>query len=115
MNVIARPRPKAITIGQKEKYNAAKLAERQRDHALYIAFAPADDPKIAVGVIVENAGFGAGSAAPIARRIIDYWLLGDYPSEADMAAMQRGQATAPIGTPRRAQDIAVQPVTEPAQ
>ena len=105
----------AITIGQKEKYNAAKLAERQRDHALYIAFAPADDPKIAVGVIVENAGFGAGSAAPIARRIIDYWLLGDYPSEADMAAMQRGQATAPIGTPRRAQDIAVQPVTEPAQ
>ncbi|MFG5779281.1 penicillin-binding protein 2 [Comamonas sp. J-3] len=105
----------AITIGQKEKYNASKLAERQRDHALYIAFAPADDPKIAVGVIVENAGFGAGSAAPIARRIIDYWLLGDYPSEADMAAMQRGQATAPIGTPRRVQDIPMQPLNEPPQ
>ena len=102
----------AISIGQKEKYNAAKLAERQRDHALYVAFAPADDPKIAVGVIVENAGFGAGSAAPIARRIIDYWLLGDYPSEADMAAMQRGQATAPIGTPRRADEIKVQPTVE---
>ncbi len=99
----------AITIGQKEKYNAARLAERQRDHALYVAFAPAEDPKIAVAVIVENAGFGAGSAAPIARRIIDYWLLGDYPSEADMAAMQRGQATAPIGTPRRAEDIRVTP------
>ena len=105
----------AITIGQKERYNASRLAERQRDHALYVAFAPADDPKIAVGVIVENAGFGAGSAAPIARRIIDYWLLGDYPSEADMAAMQRGQATAPIGTPRRAQDIPVQVAAEPPQ
>ena len=97
----------AITIGQKEKYNASRLAERQRDHALYIAFAPADNPKIAVGVIVENAGFGAGSAAPIARRIIDYWLLGDYPSEADMAAMQRGQATAPIGMPRRVEEVAL--------
>ena len=95
----------AITVGQKEKYNAARLAERQRDHSLYIAFAPADDPKIAVGVIVENAGFGAAAAAPIARRIIDYWLLGDYPSEADMAAMRRGKALAPIGLPRRAEDV----------
>ncbi|GAB2487395.1 penicillin-binding protein 2 [Comamonas humi] len=95
----------AISIGQNERYNAARLAERQRDHALYEAFAPAQDPQIAVGVIVENAGFGAASAAPIARRIIDYWLLGDYPSEADMAAMQRGQASAPIGTPRRADEV----------
>ena len=71
-----------------------------------------DDPKIAVGVIVENAGFGAGAAAPIARRIIDYWLLGDYPSEADIAAVQRGQASAPIGTPRRAEDVVLNPVEE---
>jgi penicillin-binding protein 2 len=105
----------AITIGQKDRYNASRLAERQRDHALYIAFAPADDPKIAVGVIVENAGFGAGSAAPIARRIIDYWLLGEYPSEADMAAMQRGQATSPIGTPRRVQEVPMQALIEPSQ
>ena len=95
----------AISIGQNEKYNAARLAERQRDHALYEAFAPVQDPQIAVGVIVENAGFGAATAAPIARRIIDYWLQGDYPSEADMAAMQRGQANAPIGMPRRADDV----------
>ncbi|CAM4206186.1 penicillin-binding protein 2 [Comamonas aquatilis] len=99
----------AVSVGQKEKYNAARLAERQRDHALYIAFAPADDPKIAVAVIVENAGFGAASAAPIARRIIDYWLMGDYPSEADMAAMRVGKAGPPIGTPRRASDISVLP------
>ena len=105
----------AISIGQKEKYNAARLAERQRDHALYIAFAPADDPKIAVGVIVENAGFGAGSAAPIARRIMDYWLLGEYPSEADMAAMQRGEGRAPMGTPRRVEDIQLKPAAEPGQ
>lgn len=99
----------AITVGQKEKYNAARLAERQRDHALYIAFAPAEDPKIAVGVIVENAGFGAATAAPIARRIIDYWLLGEYPSEADMAAMRKGQAQSPIGTPRRVEEVAIEP------
>ncbi|MEG0555441.1 MAG: penicillin-binding protein 2 [Comamonas sp.] len=99
----------AVSVGQKEKYNAARLAERQRDHALYIAFAPADDPKIAVAVIVENAGFGAASAAPIARRIIDYWLMGDYPSEADMAAMRVGKAGPPIGTPRRVSDISVLP------
>ncbi|MEX8192727.1 penicillin-binding protein 2 [Comamonas guangdongensis] len=95
----------AISVGQKEKYNAARLAEYQRDHSLYIAYAPAEDPKIAVGVIVENAGFGAAAAAPMARRIIDYWLLGNYPSEADMAAMRVGKAAAPIGTPRRAEDV----------
>ena len=102
----------AITIGQKEKYNASRLAERQRDHALYVAFAPADNPQIAVGVIVENAGFGAGSAAPIARRIIDYWLAGDYPSEADMAAVQRGQAGPPLGPPRKVVDVPLQSTAE---
>lgn len=90
----------AVTIGQKEKYNAAKLEEHQRDHALYIAFAPADDPKIAVAAIVENAGFGAASAAPITRRVFDYWLMNQYPSEEDLAAVRKGQAAAPIGKPR---------------
>ena len=98
----------AVSIGQKEKYNAARLAEYQRDHSLYISYAPAEDPKIAVAVIVENAGFGAAAAAPIARRIIDYWLLGNYPSEADMAAMRVGKAGAPIGTPRRVEDVSLE-------
>jgi penicillin-binding protein 2 len=75
------------------------MDERQRDHSLYIAFAPADDPKIALAVIVENAGFGSTSAAPIARRAFDYWLLGQYPNAEDMAAVSKGQATAPIGKP----------------
>lgn len=95
----------AVTIGQKDKYNSRKLEEHQRDHALYVAFAPADEPRIALAVIVENAGWGAGVAAPIARRVFDYWLSGEYPSEADMAAVQKGQATAPIGTPRRVDEV----------
>ena len=95
----------AVTIGQKDKYNAAKLAEFQRDHALYMAYAPAEEPKIALAVVVENAGFGAVSAAPIARRVFDYWLLGQYPSEEDMAATQKGQSSRPIGTPRNKQDV----------
>jgi penicillin-binding protein 2 len=103
----------AVSIGQKERYNAARLAEYQRDHSLYIAYAPAEDPKIAVAVIVENAGFGAAAAAPMARRIMDYWLLGNYPSEADMAAMRVGKAGAPIGTPRRAEDVPLEGVEDP--
>jgi penicillin-binding protein 2 len=62
-----------------------------------------------VAAIVENAGFGAAHAAPLVRRVMDYWLAGIYPSEADIAALQRGQAGAPIGTPRRVADMA-QPV-----
>ena len=99
----------AVTIGQKEKYNAARMEEHQRDHALYIAFAPAEDPQIALAVVVENAGFGAEHAAPIARRVFDYWLLGQYPSEEDIAAARKGQAAAPIGKPRRADEMAWRP------
>ncbi|MES2912286.1 MAG: penicillin-binding protein 2 [Pseudomonadota bacterium] len=91
----------AVTMAAKGKYNSAKMEEHQRDHALYIAMAPADDPKIALAVIVENAGWGAGAAAPIARRVFDYMLMGLYPSEEDMAAVQKGMAAAPIGKPRR--------------
>ena len=95
----------AVGVRQNEKYNAAKLSEYQRDHSLYMAYAPADNPTIALAVIVENAGFGAAAAAPIARRVFDYWLLGRYPSEEDMAAMRKGQATTPIGVSRNANDI----------
>ncbi|MEY2810862.1 MAG: putative cell division penicillin-binding protein 2 [Pseudomonadota bacterium] len=91
-----------FTVKQNEKYNAARIDERMRDHALFMAYAPADQPKVALAMVVENAGFGAQNAAPIARRVFDYVLLGQYPSEEDIAAVQRGQATRPIGKPREA-------------
>lgn len=96
----------AVTQAQNTKYNAKALEEHQRDHALFMAFAPVNDPKIAVAVVVENAGWGAGAAAPIARRVFDYWLMNQYPSEADLAAIQTGKATAPIGKPRVASEVA---------
>ena len=59
-----------------EKYST-KVDERLRDHAWYIAYAPADKPRIALAVLVENGGFGAQAAAPIARQVFDYYLLGE--------------------------------------
>ena len=103
----------AVTIGQKDRYDARRLEEHKRDHALYIAFAPAEDPTVALAVIVENAGFGAGSAAPIARRVFDYLLLGHYPSEEDIRATQQGHSSRPIGTPRQAIDVAWPPLSAP--
>jgi penicillin-binding protein 2 len=73
----------AQVVGLKgEKYVESRVAERFRDHALFIAYAPADKPKIAVAVIVENSGFGARAAAPIARQVFDYWLTGKEPADA---------------------------------
>jgi penicillin-binding protein 2 len=68
-----------IAIKQNEKYDEAKVAERHRDHSLFVAFAPLESPKIALAVIVENGGFGARAAAPIARTVLDYFLLGKVP------------------------------------
>ena len=65
-----------IAIKKNEKYDASKIDERHRDHALYTAFAPVDKPRIAIAVIVENGGFGAAAAAPIVRQALDYYLLG---------------------------------------
>jgi len=65
-----------IAIKAGEKYSESRTAERHRDHALFIAFAPLEAPKIALAVLVENAGFGATAAAPIARMVLDYYLLG---------------------------------------
>jgi penicillin-binding protein 2 len=68
-----------IAIKQNEKYDESKVAERHRDHSLFIAFAPVESPKIALAIIVENGGFGARAAAPIARTVLDYFLLGKAP------------------------------------
>ena len=104
----------AVSVGQKDKYNAAKLEEHLRDHALYTAFAPADNPQIALAIVVENAGFGAAHAAPIARRVFDYVLLGRYPNEEDLQAVKLGQAASPIGKPRDAAGVSVLGVSDPS-
>lgn len=77
-----------IGIKQGEKYIESRVAERHRDHALFIAFAPAEDPRIAVAVLVENGGHGGSTAAPIARALFDYYLLGKRPAGA--AATEEG-------------------------
>src|SRR5438477_5672804 len=69
-----------IAMKQGEKYEEAKVAERHRDHSLFIAFAPLDNPRIALAVIVENGGFGARAAAPLARTVLDYFMLGKVPA-----------------------------------
>jgi penicillin-binding protein 2 len=69
-----------IAIKQGEKYVESRVLERHRDHALFVAYAPADKPVIALAVIVENGGFGARAAAPIARQVFDYYLLGKTPA-----------------------------------
>lgn len=70
-----------FTVGQKERYRASEVPERMRDHALFVAFAPVEDPRIAVAVIVENAGHGGSEAAPVARKVMDAYLLRDMPAE----------------------------------
>ncbi|MBD9516396.1 MULTISPECIES: penicillin-binding protein 2 [Pseudomonadaceae] len=64
-----------VAIKQGEKYNRSKLLERHRDHALFVGFAPADNPQIAVAVMVENGESGSGVAAPVLKAVTDAWLL----------------------------------------
>ncbi|SFH65037.1 penicillin-binding protein 2 [Modicisalibacter xianhensis] len=66
-----------FTLSNDERYNAAELEERLHDHALFTAFAPIENPQIALAVIIENAGGGSSHAAPLARQILDAWLLPD--------------------------------------
>jgi len=102
----------AVTIGQKDRYDARKLEEHQRDHSLYVAFAPMEQPRVALAVVVENAGFGSAHAAPIARRVFDYLLMDQYPNAQDLAAVQKGLAASPIGTPLKASTMPWPPVDE---
>jgi penicillin-binding protein 2 len=68
-----------VGLKQNEKYVESKVAERLRDHSLFIVFAPLENPRIALAVLIENAGFGARAAAPVARTMLDYYLLGKLP------------------------------------
>jgi penicillin-binding protein 2 len=65
-----------FTVGQQEEYDEETVDERLRDHALFVAFAPAEEPKLVVAVLVENGGHGSSVAAPVARQVFDAYLLG---------------------------------------
>ena len=102
-----------VGIKKGDKYDAKRVSERLRDNALYIGFAPADKPRIAIAIVVENGGFGAEAAAPIVRKAFDYYLLGKRPerkkdpaataeaagTEADSAAALKADAES-VGGPR---------------
>ena len=76
-----------VEIPQGQEYDAEELDEYHRKHAWFIAFAPADDPQIAVSVLVENGGGGSAVAAPVARSVIDAWLLADDPEAGTSVAV----------------------------
>jgi penicillin-binding protein 2 len=90
-----------IGIKQGERYDAKKIEERFRDHSLFMSFAPVDNPRLAVAVIVENGGFGAQAAAPIVRKVFDYFLLGKLPKD-----------QAPVVLPRAVDDADLRDVPE---
>jgi penicillin-binding protein 2 len=90
-----------FTIKQTENTRAKITDERKRDHSWFVAYAPATDPKIAVAVLVENGGFGASAAAPIARKVIDAYLLGpDAVTDSKKPAAAPATPTAPTSPPR---------------
>jgi penicillin-binding protein 2 len=95
------------TVGLKrgEKYNAKAMSERFRDNSLYVSFAPAEKPRIALALIVENAGFGAAYAAPIARKALDYYLLGKRPGV-------KGAAGAPAAQVEEVDEVPPEPVPD---
>ena len=90
-----------FTIAQNAKYNEKNIGEYLRDHAWFIAFAPVEDPKIAVAVLVENGRSGSGVAAPIARKIMDAYLLRKFPPPPAADPAAAGEA----GGPRRGRRV----------
>ncbi|MEW6679254.1 MAG: penicillin-binding protein 2 [Pseudomonadota bacterium] len=92
------------SIKQGARYDEHRTALLHRDHALFIAYAPADNPKIALAVMVENGGHGGSVAAPIARKVMDYWLLGKLP---DIGPGPAGSAAAEGGAAEEEQEDSV--------
>lgn len=95
------------SVAQNQTYNEKKTAERFRDHALFIAFAPADHPRIAIAAIVEHGGHGGSAAAPMVRQMMDYYLLGIDPATAPVKKKAAPRSRAPAPKPAA-------PVTAPA-
>ncbi|MFN3594823.1 MAG: penicillin-binding protein 2 [Thiobacillaceae bacterium] len=101
-----------VGIKQGARYDERRIAAQHRDHALFIAFAPAEAPRIVVAVMVENGGSGSGTAAPMARKVIDYWLLGKRP---DAAAAPVQDAAVPAEEEEREDASPVPATGEPQE
>jgi len=82
-----------VAIAQGSKYDAEKLSDFQKDHALFVGFAPIEQPKIAVSVIIENGGSGSTAAAPVARKVMDYYLLDKSDTPAESASELQAKST----------------------
>jgi penicillin-binding protein 2 len=82
-----------VTVKQTESTKHQDADVRKREHAWFIAFAPVDDPKIAISVLIENGGFGGSTAGPIARKVLDTYLLADEPAEPKKNSVELGSAT----------------------
>jgi penicillin-binding protein 2 len=82
-----------VTVKQTESTKHQDADVRKREHAWFIAFAPVDDPKIAISVLIENGGFGGSTAGPIARKVLDTYLVGDESSEPKKNSAELGSAT----------------------
>ncbi|MCK5647769.1 MAG: hypothetical protein KAI22_02725, partial [Gammaproteobacteria bacterium] len=85
-----------FSVAQDASYNEEELEEHLKDHALFMAFAPADKPKIAIAVIVENGGHGGSVAAPIAGKVIESYL-----SQFSDEELQQPRKKAPVDTQKR--------------
>ena len=82
-----------FSLAEDEEYDEEEIRERLRDHALFVGFAPVEDPKIAVAVIVENGGSGSGTAAPVARAMFDAWLLDLSGAGSELVAGSPGEGS----------------------
>lgn len=93
-----------VAIAQGAKYDESKLTEFQKDHALFISFAPVEQPKIAVSVVVENGGSGSSAAAPVARKVMDYYLLGVDANAAPVEEQIEGEQQVEVPASEQAQN-----------
>nr|WP_198982039.1 penicillin-binding protein 2 [Herbaspirillum sp. ASV7] len=104
-----------VNIAKNQKYDSRKLSRIFHDNGLYIGFAPADSPRIAIAAVVENGGWGAGVAAPLVRKAMDYFMLGKRPNEPikSVAPSEGVSADTPVEGPTSEDGGSTTPTVQP--
>ncbi len=104
-----------VNIAKNQKYDSRKLSRNFHDNGLYIGFAPADSPRIAIAAVVENGGWGAGVAAPLVRKAMDYFMLGKRPNEPikSVAPTEGVSADTPVEGPTSEEGGSTTPTVQP--